>query len=65
VTTRPAAIVLPILAAIFTAVFPTILAHIFSAVFAAVFTTRGLVRLTRHRGGRQQRARDENCTEQL
>jgi hypothetical protein len=53
VTTGAAAIVL------------TILAAIFAPVFSAVLTTRGLIGLTRHRGGGQQRARDEKCTEQL
>jgi len=54
-----------ILLTVFATIFPAILTPIFSTVLTAVFTTRGLVRLTRHRGGRQQRARDENCTEQL
>jgi len=57
VVTTGAAIVLAILAAV--------LAAIFAPVFTPVLTTRGLIGLTRHRSGGQQRARDENCTEQL
>jgi hypothetical protein len=63
--TRAAAIGMPILAAIFPAILTTIFAPVFSAVFTAIFTTRRLVRLAGHGDRRQQRAGNEQGSEQL
>jgi hypothetical protein len=64
-----AAILVTVLAAIFTPifapVFTTILASIFPAVFAPVLMTRRLVRLAGHGGRGEQCAGHEECTKQL
>jgi hypothetical protein len=62
-------ILTPVLATILAAIFAPIFSAVFSTVFAPVLTTifasRRLVRLARNSDRRQQRAGDEQGSEQL